>query len=196
MNKSLYWLLVVSPLTLGAEVYKCVGPDGSATYTSILTTDKNCAAVELKVSEPNPADVARALEQKRQQDEAEQTAERDRREQEAAQAQALAAEAAMRRANAAEEELRDLRQQQQGGTYLQPTYPAGLLTYPYSQSLPYSPYLPYQPFPNRPFPFHPFPDNGPYPAMPNDGNPPPHPGGPSGPVGPHPPPLRVPQGLR
>jgi hypothetical protein len=157
VNRMIFFLIMALPTGSEALVYKCAGPEQVVTYTSDPSPDKNCVAIDLKVSEPDPADVARATEQKRLDEESEKAEARERIEQETAQAQSFAAADAQRRAEAAEAELRYLRQQPQGGGYWQPVYPmAGIFPYTYTRPMPSGPF-PQRPFYSQPFPNVPFP---------------------------------------
>ena len=150
----LAWLLLLPcGVSLADEVYKCVAANGATTFTSRIDPQKHCEQVELKVIQPNPDDVARTLEKSRQKEEQDKMEEKEERERQAARAQVLEAEAAMRRARAAEEENRLLRQQQELNSGYNPTYPSSGILYPYPVYPPhYPPLPPHPPMPREPHP--------------------------------------------
>jgi hypothetical protein len=116
-----------------AEVYKC-RDGGKINYTSDPSPSARCEQVDLKVVEPNPADVARALEEKRRRALDEQAEEERARQERLVRAKEMEAQAALRSARAAEEEARLARLRQQEAAN-QPSYP--LWGYPSLQPHPH-----------------------------------------------------------
>lgn len=94
------------------EIYKCLSPSGKPAFVSNPSGFRECQPLNVKVDEPNPADVARALEERRRKDEEARIAEEKAREEREIRARERQAEAEIRRARAAEEELRLLKQRQ------------------------------------------------------------------------------------
>ena len=117
---SMRWALAATMVILGqpagaADVYKCRDA-GKISYTSNPTSSTRCQPVDLKVIEPDPAEVARALEDKRRKAEEESAAEERARQERLVRAREIEAQAALRRARAAEEEARIQRLREQEAT--------------------------------------------------------------------------------
>jgi hypothetical protein len=109
---------------IAAEVYRCVDGNGKPAYTSNPSSFADCRPANLKVTEPNPDDVARAMDRRqRLQEQEREEAERARQEREL-RAKEAAAEAALRQARAAEEAAKAQR-----STQYEPAVPLGY--YPY-----------------------------------------------------------------
>lgn len=102
-----------SPLhvVLAENVYKCVA-DGNVTYSSNAASG-NCQKVDLQVSQPSPEELARLAAEKKLQQEADDKAAEQEREERLVRAKELDAQAAWRRAVAAEEQARLMREQEQ-----------------------------------------------------------------------------------
>jgi len=95
-----------------AAVYECRSETGKPAFVAHPDGYRDCRRVDLQVDEPNPNDVARALEEKRRKDEEARGAEERAREERLIRAREAEAQAQMRRARAAEEELRLLKQRE------------------------------------------------------------------------------------
>lgn len=102
----------LSSAARAAEVYRCEDA-GRVTYTSNPAFSPSCKPVDLKVSEPNPADVSRAIQEKQRKAMEEEAAEEQARQERLVRAREIEAEAALRRARAAEEEARALQRREQ-----------------------------------------------------------------------------------
>ena len=118
--------MVVGPIVpcqtaWAAEIYKCRDAAGKPVYTSDSDAWTDCRPVELKVIEPSPEEVSRAIEEQQRKAEEDLEAEERAREESLLRAREAESEAAMRRARAAEEELRLLKQQ--GAVNPQPSVP-------------------------------------------------------------------------
>lgn len=130
-----------SRLALGADtVYKCVN-DGKVIYTANPSSKNGqCQQTVIRDNGPNPEELARLLEQKKQRQEEEKIANEAALKEREIRAKEIEAAAIARRAQAAEEELRLLKR-----TPAQP--PAPVVGYPL-----YYPYWGIGPNPIQPYP--------------------------------------------
>ena len=140
------------------QIYKC--PAGGSVKFTETPDGPGCQPVKVQVSEPNPADVARALERKEREKAEEEQAQREARERQQAELERRAllareqeAAAADRRARAAEAEVRALQQQANPG-YGSPYYPIIVPALPpgFGQGNPNPGFHPDHPQPPTPMP--------------------------------------------
>lgn len=123
-------IAAVSMFASADDIYKCV-KNGKTSYLTEPKADSGqCAPAALRDDKPDPAEVARLLEQRKAREEANQKANEAAMKERELRAQELAASAAARNARAAEQSLR---LQQQAPSALMPDYPY----YPYSYYPPY-----------------------------------------------------------
>ncbi|QSA97620.1 hypothetical protein [Methylococcus sp. EFPC2] len=138
-------------------IYRCVSASGRPAYVANPTGLSNCQPVEVKVDEPSPEDVRRVQEEKRRKDEEVRINEEKTREERLIRAREAEAEAARRRARAAEDEVRLLKQRQ-ADQYRQDNSPY----WPYPIYIPQQPRMPHR-HPDAPRPSSPPPARAPQP---------------------------------
>lgn len=124
-------------------IYQCRSESGKPAFVTNPSGLKDCRPIDVKVDEPNPEDVARALEEKRRKDEEARLNEEQEREERLTRAREAEAEAATRRARVAEEELRLLKQRQSEQNQENDTsywpYPITIPRYPHHPQKPHHP---------------------------------------------------------